>query len=387
VKWKGHRKLFTPAFHFKILEEFVAVFNSNDRILIQTLDKYVNGPGFDIRPYISLCTLDIICETAMGVQVHAQTNSNSDYVRAIKGMADVMLLRMFRPWIHLDSLFRLSPLAREQAKYLAILHDMANSVIRTRKDEYLQKRPNSLTTEERNDIGAKRRLAFLDLLIQAQQDGATISDKEIREEVDTFMFEGHDTTTSGICFTLWALAKHQDVQAKAVQEQRAVFGEGDRHATYKDLQEMKYLEQVIKEVQRLYPSVPLYGRKISENLTVGEYDLPAGSNVAVHAFLLHRNPDHFPDPERFDPDRFLPENCKDRHPYCYVPFSAGPRNCIGQKFAMLEMKATISAMLRHYKLSLEKPYETPRLVEEIVLTSSSGFRLKLEPRAWPAPGL
>jgi hypothetical protein len=68
-------------------------------------------------------------------------------------MADVMLLRMFRPWIHLDSLFRLSPLAREQAKYLAILHDMANSVIRTRKDEYLQKRPNSLTTEERNDIG------------------------------------------------------------------------------------------------------------------------------------------------------------------------------------------------------------------------------------------
>jgi len=380
-KWKEHRKLFTPAFHFKILEEFVEVFGSKGSILREKLEKHVNGPGFDIRPYISLYTLDIICETAMGVQVNAQKNSDSEYVRAVQGVADIVMRRTFSPWFHLDFLFRPTPLAKEQAKYLSTLHDMTDSVIKTRKDGYLRQKTNTQTIAERNDIGAKKRLAFLDLLIEAQQDGASISDKEIREEVDTFMFEGHDTTTSGISFTLWALAKHPDVQAKAVQEQRAIFGESDHYATYKDLQEMKYLEQVIKETQRLYPSVPTYGRKISENLTVGEYDLPAGSNIVIHAFMIHRHPEYFPDPERFDPDRFLTQNCKDRHPYCYVPFSAGPRNCIGQRFAMLEMKATISAMLRHYKLSLEDPNDTLRLTLELVMKSSIGTRLKLEPRA------
>nr|CAD7608331.1 unnamed protein product [Timema genevievae] len=174
---------------------------------------------------------------------------------------------------------------------------------------------------------------------------------------------------------------YQDIQAKAVEELNSIFGDSDRNATYRDIQEMKYLEMVIKETQRLFPSVPIFMRNIKEDVAIDEYIIPKGANITLAPILMHRDPNFYPDPERFNPERFSPENSLGRHPYQYVSFSAGARNCIGQKFAMLEMKATVSKVLRSYRLL---PGSTTNKMEELVgdlvLKNINGIKLKLLPR-------
>ncbi|PSN37158.1 Cytochrome P450 4C1 [Blattella germanica] len=345
-------------------------------ILVNQLSKEVNGPEFDICPYISLYTLDNICETAMGVTVNAQLNSSSEYVKAVNGMGDVLYCRLARPWLHNDFLFKYSSLGRQQKKSLAILHSMTNAVIKRRKQELLKKSQTKNKNENGGDekLGIKTRLAFLDLMIQFSEDGIAFTDEEMREEVDTFMFEAR------ITFALYALSKDQNIQEKVVQELRQIFGDSKRPTTFSDLQKMSYLEMVIKESLRLYPSVPMYGRKITENVQLGDFTLPAGADIGIVAFILHRNADIYPDPLKFDPDRFLPENCVTRHPYSYIPFSAGPRNCIGQKFGMMELKYTISTILRRYKILRGDSNEDMEFRLNLILKPLNGIKVKLQNR-------
>jgi cytochrome P450 family 4 len=113
---------------------------------------------------------------------------------------------------------------------------------------------------------------------------------------------------------------------------------------------------------------------------LGEFIVPAGSTVHLHIYFLHRNHDQFPNPEKFDPDNFLPERVAKRHPYAYIPFCAGPRNCIGQKFALLEEKTVLSYILRHYKLHSLDKREDMKLIGDLVLRPDNGVRLSLSLR-------
>lgn len=206
------------------------------------------------------------------------------------------------------------------------IHSFTRQVIQEKRGNYLNR---SEVKEDGNF--SKKRLAMLDLLLSVQEENGGISEDGIREEVDTFMFEGHDTTSVSLCFTLMLLANNKNIQEKIYEEVMDVFGHACRKPTYQDLQNLKYLELCIKECLRLYPSVPLISRIATVDITLPSgYFIPKGVTFLIHLYDLHHNPDIYPNPEKFDPDRFLPENCVNRHPFAYLPFSGGPRNCIGR---------------------------------------------------------
>ncbi|KAL6467406.1 hypothetical protein MHYP_G00252100 [Metynnis hypsauchen] len=203
---------------------------------------------------------------------------------------------------------------------------------------------------------------------------------DIQEEVDTFMFEGHDTTAAAMNWAVHLLGSHPDVQRKVHQELFEVFGESERPINTEDLKRLRYLECVIKEALRLFPSVPFFARSICEDTRIGGYKVPKGTNAIIMPYALHRDPRYFPDPEEFRPERFLPENSAGRHPYSYIPFSAGLRNCIGQRFALMEEKVILASILRYFDIEACQKREELRPVGELVLRPEQGIWITLQRR-------
>lgn len=236
---------------------------------------------------------------------------------------------------------------------------------------------------DENDVGEKRRLAFLDLMLEtAHYSPNILSDEDIKNQVDTIMFEGHDTTAAGSSFVLCMLGIHQAVQDKVYQELKTIFGDSDRPATFADTMEMKYMERVIFETLRLYPPVPIIARKVNQDVklkTVNKY-IPQGSTVVIATYKIHRRADIYKNPEEFNPDNFLPENTSNRHYYGYIPFAAGPRSCVGRKYAMLKLKVLLSTILRNYRILSNVTEADFRLTGDIILKRDDGFRVLIEPR-------
>lgn len=149
------------------------------------------------------------------------------------------------------------------------------------------------------------------------------------------------------------------------------------------LNSLNYLELVIKETLRLFPSVPFFGRRMNEDVTLGGFTFPKGESVVISPYFLGRDPNLFPDPLTFNPSRFEAEtNNEKNNVYAYVPFSAGPRNCVGQKFAMLEMKSIVSKLIRNYELTIAKENENLVLISELILRPENGIVICVKPRVY-----
>uniref|UniRef100_UPI003AF5A8BD uncharacterized LOC140038990 n=1 Tax=Aethina tumida TaxID=116153 RepID=UPI003AF5A8BD len=374
-KWQTRRKLLTPSFHFTILQEFLHIFNDEAKNLVEVLKKEANKPYIDVVKPITEFTLVSIGETSMGTNLNTSNNTEkSKYKQAVYEFGEITTYKTPRPWLFNPVIYSFTQKSKEEKVVTDILHSFTTSVIEDRKKKLFA------NNEKQASYATKKRLAMLDLLLTFQADGANITDEGIREEVDTFMFEGHDTTSVALCYTLMLLANHPDIQEEILEEIQAIVPNGET-PTFKNYQEMNFLERCIKESLRLYPSVPFIGRVAGEDIhTHSGYTIPKGCDINIYIYDLHHNPNVYEDPEKFDPDRFLPENCKNRHPFAYLPFSAGARNCIGQKFALLEMKTVICTIIRNFKLeAVDKP-EDMRFVTDLVLRPKGEIRVKFVPR-------
>lgn len=191
-------------------------------------------------------------------------------------MTHVLHLRMFDFLLRIDSLFAFTELANKEREALKILHGFTDKIICERREEIIRRENTKIETSELDEVGLKRKMAFLDILLQSSIDGKALTNLDIREEVDTFMFEGHDTTTSGITFCLYNIAKYPEVQAKCIKEMNAVLGvDRQKRTSLLELNNLHYLDLVIKESLRLFPSVPLIGRTLYEDAVISNLFLSA----------------------------------------------------------------------------------------------------------------
>ncbi|XP_063696380.1 cytochrome P450 4d2-like [Culicoides brevitarsis] len=372
-KWFKMRKLCTPAFHFQILERFIPIYEEQTKVLIEILKKEMNTMnGVDIFPKLHLLTLDIIAETSMGAKVNAQLDSHHPFIKANERLIGMFDKRLFNGFLAVEWVFRMTSLYKIQEESIKFVNDFVDKVIQERHDKLLKDKSNLVETEE---SGTKKRPALLDILLQAKIDGNPLSNDDISAEVKTFMFAGHETTANSLSFTLYLLAKNPEVQDKVYHEIKTNIKSD--HLTSRDLNSLSYLDNVCKESLRLFPPAFLIVKQSVEDLRVGDLLIPKNTSIATNIYSGHRMEKYFEDPEVFNPDRFDKEfSNEERNSYIFQPFSAGLRNCIGQRFAMLEMKTILVKLIAEFQCELVDENFEVDVIHMGILRPKNGVPLK-----------
>lgn len=283
----------------------------------------------------------------------------------------MMYTRINKPWLAWDFIFNLTGVAANERKHKQEFYDLIKNNVALRKAEMAKK-------EGEDQEG--HRDCLLDMLIKVSETNESFTLDDIVTEAFTLLITASDTTSASLVYAIYLLAKHPEALQRCHEEQDWIRGECGDQMTLNELRQMKYLEQCISESLRLYPVLPLIGRSLSEDIELGGFVVPSGSEILIPVYELHRHADVYPEPEKFDPERFNPENCAKRHAYSYIPFSSGVRNCSGQKFAMLQMKIILSHVIRRFQLELVKGKETLQPRYKILLYAHGGVWVKFNKR-------
>jgi cytochrome P450 family 6 len=247
---------------------------------------------------------------------------------------------------------------------------------------------------EKNNIHRKD---FMHLLLQLKNrgklvdDGSILNDKdnkgedtaltmnELAAQAFVFFLAGFETSSTTMTFCLFELASNPDIQEKLRQEVNDILDKYDNKLTYDGVMEMHYMEKVINETLRKYPPLPGLNRVCTKDYHVPGTDfiIEKGTKVMIPVLGIQRDPEHYPDPEKFDPERFSEENKKTRHPYTFLPFGEGPRICIGLRFGMVQTKVGLTILLKNYKFSLGSKTALPLKFDpkSFIMTTEGGIWL------------
>ncbi|KAL8562082.1 hypothetical protein ACOMHN_031853 [Nucella lapillus] len=340
------------------------------------------GEYFEVFSDISMFTLDVILKCAFSCDTDCQRlGDQHPYVKAVFALSEMAVKRFFQPWYHTDWVYFLSPTGRRFLQCCREVHAVSDDVIQKRKQALASGSPSTVTAEDQSRQQRRRCLDFLDILLTARDDdNQGLQPEEIRAEVDTFLFEGHDTTASAISWVMYSLAEHHDIQAHCQAEvDRLLAGREVDDILWEDCSQLPYLAMCIKEAMRLHTPVPFMQRQLTQDTAIDGVVAPAGMVVNIVIYNIHHNPVVWEDSMEYRPERFTEENCNARNRYAFIPFSAGPRNCIGQTFAMHEIKLVMAKMLHRYTLQLDPSHKVEKF-ESLVMKTKTGIRMCAVPR-------
>ncbi|CAL1293278.1 unnamed protein product [Larinioides sclopetarius] len=248
TKWHKHRKLVTPTFHFSILDNFIPVFQKQADALISKILSHMQEPWIDIVPLMSLCTLDIICETAMGVSMNFLSGENCDYSDAMHEIEKAVMYRTLCPWLYPDIIFYSTPMGRQFKANLQLVHGLNKKVLKQKIELTKCIRTDASAKDTENQtVEAKVRKPFLELLLEYHLKDPSFTEQDIKEHVDTIMFGGHETTATVMSWVLYCLGIYAEAQQEVHEELDIIFeNERNEYISRAVLAKMKYLECVIK---------------------------------------------------------------------------------------------------------------------------------------------
>jgi cytochrome P450 len=326
--WLKNRRMMQPVFHRHSIGTLFESMRACADDMVRHLDEtYRAGDPFDLHKEMMRVTLDIVSQCMFSANVMDELDKLGPH--AVDTAVNHAFQRLQNPF---------SPPAHWPTPKNRRFHRVMKAI-----DELMYR----LIAERRASDAPKGDL--LDMLLKAQDadSGEGMSDRQLRDEIVTMFAAGHETTAITLTWTLYLLSQHPEVLHKVQAEVDAAL-EG-RTPGLADLPRMPYTLQVFEESMRLYPSAPIVPRLTSRDTILGGYHVPAGSRILVNLFNIHRHPRFWADAERFDPDRFSPENRKAQNRFAYIPFGAGPHQCIGKHFALLEAHLLLALLAQRYE--------------------------------------
>ncbi|MEP7356477.1 MAG: cytochrome P450 [Anaerolineales bacterium] len=324
--WRRQRKLAQPAFHHKRIRAYAEVMVDYSARL---LDEWQPGQTRDINHDMMRLTLSIVAKTLFNADIEKSARQIGEALTVLLEVTNARIqspIQIFPEWIPTAS-------NRKAKEAVRVLDEIVMGIINERR----------AAGDDQGDLLSM-------LMLATDEDGRGMTDRQLRDEAVTLVLAGHETTANALAWTWYLLAQHPEVEAKLHAELARVLGE--RQPGPDDLRQLEYADMIIKEAMRLYPPIPSIARQATEDLELGGYPVKKGMIISISPHVIHRDPRWYAEPEAFRPERFSKENEQSLPKYAYLPFSYGPRVCIGNTFASMEAVLVLATMAQRYRLRL-----------------------------------
>lgn len=334
--WKKQRRLIQPAFHKQKLEELTGMMITCAEKCAQKFEHYAaSGEAFNLLPEMTALTLEVISKAIFSAGV----DGKADMVgKQISLLNEYMMQKLKRP-IRFPAVIP-TPFNVKERKAMKILETVVEEIIDRRRKEGVS----------RDDL--------LSMLMDARDEdtGESMDNKQLRDELMTIFIAGNETSSNALTWTIYLLSQNQEQQEKMIQEIDEKLDSG-LVLNFNTVNGFHYVRQVIEESMRMFPPVWGVGRRAIEDDEIGGYRIEKQTNVLIPLIYLHRSPKYWEEPDKFRPERFAPEKRNSIDRYVYFPFGGGPRMCIGNNFAMLEMQLILITLYRRFRFKLQPGFK------------------------------
>ncbi|XP_055697212.1 cytochrome P450 6a9-like [Phlebotomus papatasi] len=375
-RWRNLRNKLSPTFtsgKMKMMHSTIIAVAKEFQDYLEPIAQ--KNQEVEIKDILARFTTDVIGNCAFGVECNSLKDPDTEFRRIGK------------------KVFEFTGLEFTRFYFLAVFQELGRmlrmKLIKADVSEFFLRLLRE-TTEYREKNNIKRN-DFLSLLLQIKNTGKLEGDdtdlgkmtfEELAAQTFLFFAAGYETSSSTMTFALYELAQHQDIQDRAREEVNRILKKYNGEYTYEACMEMKYLDQVINESLRKHPILDFLVRRCVQDYQVPgtKHVIDKGTLMIISVYGIHHDPEFYPDPDKFDPDRFTEENIKNRHPYAWLPFGEGPRICVGMRFGMMQTRVGLAHFLSKYRVRTSPKTAIPPVLEPAsgVMSPKGGMWLKLD---------